>query len=148
MAEHTQFMIGTASWTDPTLVKSDLFYPPSLKTAEDRLRFYASHFDTVEVDSSYYALVAEKTVQAWASRTPPDFIFNIKAFAMLTQHPTDTIRLPNALKEMLTKTEKNQRSISRPSTQVLDRAFEMFWSALVALRDANKLGMLLFQFPP
>jgi uncharacterized protein YecE (DUF72 family) len=148
MAEHTQFMIGTASWTDPTLVKSDLFYPPSLKTAEDRLRFYASHFDTVEVDSSYYTLLAEKTAKAWVSRTPPNFMFNIKAFAMLTQHPADTTRLPNALKEMLTETEKSQRSITRPSTQVLDRAFEMFWSALVPLQEADKLGMLLFQFPP
>jgi len=66
MAEGISFMVGTASWTDPTLVKSDLFYPPSLKTAEERLRFYAEHFNTVEVDSSYYTLLSEKTAQAWA----------------------------------------------------------------------------------
>jgi uncharacterized protein YecE (DUF72 family) len=51
------FRVGTASWTDSTLVDSNLFYPPSVRSAEDRLRFYAEHFDTVEVDSTYYALV-------------------------------------------------------------------------------------------
>lgn len=148
MGENTEFMVGTASWTDPTLVKSDLFYPLSLKTAEDRLRFYASHFNTVEVDSSFYALLGEKTAKAWVARTPPDFIFNVKAFAMLTQHPADTARLPNAIKELLTEKEKAQRSITRPSAKVLDLAFEMFWSALEPLKQADKLGMLLFQFPP
>src|SRR5271155_1704498 len=48
MAGGTEFIVGTASWTDPSLVKSDLFYPPSLKTAEQRLRFYAEQFKTVE----------------------------------------------------------------------------------------------------
>ncbi len=66
-----EFLVGTASWTDATLVKSDLFYPPGLKTAEDRLRFYAAQFPTVEVDSSYYALPAERNAMLWAERTPP-----------------------------------------------------------------------------
>jgi hypothetical protein len=39
-----EFRLGMASWTDPTLVKSDLFYPPSVRNAEERLRFYAEHF--------------------------------------------------------------------------------------------------------
>jgi uncharacterized protein YecE (DUF72 family) len=148
MTEGISFMVGTASWTDPTLVKSDLFYPPSLKTAEERLRFYAEHFNTVEVDSSYYTLLSEKTAQAWASRTPPGFMFNIKAFALLTQHPAETARLPGALKQLLNEKEQGLTRINRPSAQVLDLAFEMFWSALVPLREAGKLGMLLFQFPP
>jgi uncharacterized protein YecE (DUF72 family) len=50
-----EYLVGTASWTDPTLIKSDTFYPPSAKTAEDRLKFYAQQFNTVEVDSTYYA---------------------------------------------------------------------------------------------
>jgi len=36
-----EFLVGTASWTDPTLVKSDLFYPPTAKSPADRLAFYA-----------------------------------------------------------------------------------------------------------
>lgn len=82
-----EFRVGTASWTDPTLVKSDLFYPPSVRIAEDRLRFYAERFSTVEVDSTYYALPAERNAELWAERTPVDFLFNVKAYALMTQHP-------------------------------------------------------------
>lgn len=148
MAINTDFMVGTASWTDPTLVKTDLFYPKSLKTAEERLRFYASNFNTVEVDSSYYTLLGENTAMAWVARTPPGFMFNIKAFALLTQHPAEVARLPVALKELLSEKEKSQQRLVRPSRQALDLAFAMFWSSIAPLREAEKLGMLLFQFPP
>jgi uncharacterized protein YecE (DUF72 family) len=143
-----QFLIGTASWTDPTLVKSDTFYPPAAKTAEDRLRFYAQHFSTVEVDSSYYALPSENNARLWVERTPPDFVFNIKAFALLTQHAAGTARLPKVIKEMLTTEQRAAPRLKDPPRPVLDLAFQMFASALAPLRDAGKLGMLLFQFPP
>ncbi|SRR5579875_1361728 len=148
MTAHTTYLVGTASWTDPTLVKSDVFYPKSLKTAEERLRFYASHFNTVEVDSSYYTLLKESTARAWVERTPPGFIFNIKAFALLTQHPVEVARLPLALKNLLDQEQSREKRLSRPPPPVLDLAFDMFWSALVPLKQAHKLGMLLFQFPP
>ena len=148
MATDTAFLVGTASWTDPTLVKTDLFYPKSLRTAEERLRFYSSHFNTVEVDASYYTLLAEKTAAAWVDRTPAGFMFNIKAFAMLTQHPAEVPRLPIALKELLSEKEKSQRRLTRPSAQLVNLAFDMFWSSLAPLKQAHKLGMLLFQFPP
>jgi len=60
---------GQASWTDPILVNSDLFYPPSVRSAEERLRFYAEQFNTVEVDSTYYALPAERNAKLWRERT-------------------------------------------------------------------------------
>ena len=81
-----EFMVGTASWTDKTLIETTDFYPPDVKTAEDRLRFYAAQFKTVEVDSTYYAIPAERNAELWRERTPPGFVFNIKAFAWLTQH--------------------------------------------------------------
>ena len=43
----------------------------ALKTAEKRLRFYASQFNTIEVDSTYYALVSQRNAELWAERTPP-----------------------------------------------------------------------------
>jgi uncharacterized protein YecE (DUF72 family) len=142
------FLVGTASWTDPTLVNSDLFYPPSVKTAEERLNFYAAHFRTVEVDSSYYTLLSERNAKLWAERTPEDFVFNIKAFAWLTQHTADAARLPNSIKEILPAALKPMRRIKTPPPEVLDLAFQMFWSSLMPLRHARKLGMVLFQFPP
>ena len=56
-----EVLIGTCSWTDPTLLESNRFYPGWAHSAEARLRYYASQFGLVEVDSSYYALPAEKT---------------------------------------------------------------------------------------
>jgi uncharacterized protein YecE (DUF72 family) len=143
-----QFLTGTASWTDPTLVKSDAFYPPDLKSAEDRLRFYAAQFPTVEVDSTYYALPAERNAQLWAARTPPGFIFNLKAFALLTQHPADTARLPAVVREALPPAARTAARLRNPPDEILKLSFNMFWSALAPLRAAGKLGHLLFQFPP
>jgi uncharacterized protein YecE (DUF72 family) len=148
MPSRPQFLVGTASWTDPTLVKSDTFYPPALKTAEERLRFYAAQFNTVEVDATYYALVSERNAELWAERTPPGFVFNVKAFAMLTRHPVDTARLPAALKAILPADERAAARLRQPPHEALEMAFGMFWSALGPLRAAGKLGHLLFQFPP
>ena len=143
-----QFLVGTASWTDPSLVDSDLFYPPSVHSAEERLRFYAERFDTVEVDSTYYALPAERNARLWAERTPERFIFNIKAFALMTQHPAEVSRLPKDLREMLPADQRDQRRLTRPSREIVDLAFQMFWSAMTPLKEAGKLGMIAFQFPP
>ena len=53
----TKILVGTSSWTDKTLIESGKFYPPSATTPEDRLRFYASQFPIVEIDSSYYGIL-------------------------------------------------------------------------------------------
>ncbi len=143
-----EFLVGTASWTDPTLIKSGTFYPPSAKTAEDRLKFYAEQFKTVEVDSTYYALPSERNAELWAERTPDGFVFNIKPFALMTQHPAEVSRLPDELREMLPPTQRTQARLDRSSREVLDLAFQMFWSAMQPLKQAGKLGMIAFQFPP
>ena len=142
------FRIGTASWTDPTLIAGEAFYPPSAKTAEERLRFYAEHFDTVEVDSTYYALPSERNSQLWVERTPESFLFHFKAFALLTTHAAETNRLPKVIRELLTPEELSKRRLSAPPPEVLDLSFRMFTQALEPLRQANKLGFLVFQFPP
>ena len=54
-------LTGTASWTDKTLIACGRFYPPGTNSAEARLRFYASRFPLVEVDSSYYAMPSPST---------------------------------------------------------------------------------------
>lgn len=144
----TAFRVGTASWTDPTLVNSDTFYPPSVRTAEDRLRFYAEQFDSVEVDATYYGLLAERNAELWVERTPSNFLFHIKAFALLTTHGAETRRLPKAIKELLTPEELGKSRLSTARESVLDLSFHMFSSALEPLRAAGKLGWLVFQFPP
>jgi hypothetical protein len=92
---------GTASWTDPTMTAKGVFYPDDARTAEDRLRYYATLFPVVEVDATYYALPREQQAQLWAERTPDDFVFDIKAHALMTGQPSDLKRLPKDIREAL-----------------------------------------------
>lgn len=94
--------VGTCSWTDPTVVNSGRFYPASARSAEARLQYYASQFNIVEVNSSYYAMPSEKNSYLWAERTPDDFAFDFKVFRVFTQHLTPVNALPKDIREELT----------------------------------------------
>src|SRR5918995_4441172 len=97
----SRILVGTASWTDPTMTASGVFYPTGADSAEERLQYYASRFPLVEVDATYYSLPARRTSELWVQRTPPDFTFDIKAHALMTGQPTETKRLPKDLREAL-----------------------------------------------
>jgi len=140
--------VGTASWTDKTLIRSGTFYPKQVTTAEGRLRFYAENFDTVEVDSTYYALPSERNATLWARRTPPGFVFHIKAYSMLTGHPTLVKSIPKVLQEELPKSIIEETQAKAFPKEIVEAAFDMFTAALRPLKEAGKLGCLLFQFPP
>lgn len=139
-----EILIGTSSWTDKTLLESG-WYPREAKTAEARLAFYAQNFDVVEVDATYYALPSERNAVLWVERTPPHFTFNVKAYSMLTQHPTNPRALPKKMRERLNATKNVYPKDLLPG--MLEEAFEMFASALMPLHSAGKLGFILFQFP-
>ena len=98
----TNILVGTASWSDKSLLDSGLFYPKEAKTPEARLRYYASQFGLVEVDSSYYAIPTPQVAQQWAERTPDAFVFDIKAFRVFTQHQTAPAVLHKDIREALT----------------------------------------------
>jgi len=94
----TKLLVGTCSWTDPTLIESG-WYPARIKDdADKRLRFYAEHFPIVENDAAFYALPSQKQALLWAERTPDEFVMNFKAFATLTTHHTDPKRLPKDIR--------------------------------------------------
>jgi len=142
-----QIKMGTASWTDKTLIASG-WYPPEADTPEKRLRFYARQFPLVEVDATYYALPAEQTAQAWAERTPAGFTFNVKAFSLFTQHPTPVRALPADLREAASVSGKDRVYLKDVDPAVADQAWERFLTALEPLNSAGKLGAILLQFPP
>ncbi len=142
-----QIRVGTASWTNRTLLESG-WYPPEADTPERRLRYYARQFGLVEVDATYYALPAEQTARAWAMRTPADFTFNVKAFSLFTQHPTRVAALPKDLRPAAEKTGKDRVYLKDMDPAVVDEAWQRFLSALEPLHQAGKLGAILLQFPP
>jgi uncharacterized protein YecE (DUF72 family) len=142
-----QVRVGTASWTDRTLLESG-WYPPEADTLEKRLRYYARQFGLVEVDATYYALPAGPTAAAWAARTPAGFIFNIKAFSLFTQHPTRVAALPKDLRPAAEKTGKDRVYLKDVDPAVADEAWQRFLAALEPLHQAGKLGAILLQFPP
>jgi uncharacterized protein YecE (DUF72 family) len=142
-----QVRVGTASWTDRTLLESG-WYPPEADTPEKRLRYYARQFGLVEIDATYYALPAEQTATAWAARTPATFTFDVKAFSLFTQHPTRVAALPTDLRPAVEKTGKDRVYLKDVDPAVTDQAWERFLAALEPLREAGKLGTILLQFPP
>ena len=140
--------VGTASWTDKTLIESG-WYPPEANNAEKRLRYYTRQFPLVEVDSTYYALPAEQTAAAWAQRSPKGFTFNIKAFSLFTQHPTRIAALPKDLRPAAEKAAKGKPNVylKDAGPELTEQAWERFLAALEPLRQTGRLGAILFQFP-
>jgi uncharacterized protein YecE (DUF72 family) len=138
--------VGTASWTDRTLIESG-WYPAEAKSPAERLAYYASRFPLVEVDSTYYALPAEQTAAAWAERTPGGFTFNVKAFSLFTQHPTRVGSLPKDLRPAAEQAGKDPFYLRQVEPKLADQAWERFLSALQPLHQAGKLGAILLQFP-
>ena len=131
--------VGTASWTDRTLIASG-WYPPEADTPARRLQFYARQFPLVEVDATYYALPAERTAAAWAARTPAGFTFNIKAFSLFTQHPTRLGALPVDLRPAAGQAGKDPFYLRQVDPAVADEAWNRFLAGLEPLRDAGRLA--------
>jgi uncharacterized protein YecE (DUF72 family) len=133
----SQIRIGTSGWSYPTGkgTWNGIFYPSAggggkRRKKVDELSFYAEHFDTVEVNSSFYRIPTPATTRGWAERTPPDFEFSLKLYQKFT-HP-----------EMFQKaTGDDPWSLGRKDV-------DEFRAAIDPLAAAGKLGALLAQFPP
>ncbi|MEU2664757.1 DUF72 domain-containing protein [Micromonospora sp. NPDC007220] len=139
-----EIKVGTASWTDRTLLDSG-WYPQTADTPEKRLAYYARQFPLVEVDATYYSPPAERTARLWAERTPAGFTFNVKAFSLLTGHPT---RVGALYKDLRPDTRKKNLYPDDLPPQAYEEVWTRFLAALDPLVEAGKLGALLFQFPP
>lgn len=139
-------LTGTASWTDPTLLACGRFYPADVRTPESRLRYYASRFDLVEVDATYYRLPDGHTAHLWSSRTPDHFAFHVKAFRLFTGHPAPAQALPDDLRGDL-GSEPKVFYHALP-TDIRQELWRRFFIALEPLRMTGKLRAIHFQFAP
>jgi uncharacterized protein YecE (DUF72 family) len=143
-------LTGSCSWTDKTLVEQGEWYPRRTMSAEERLRFYASRFPLTEIDSTYYAPPAEQQARMWAERTPDGFRFDVKAYSLLTGHPTRPRSLWKDLREQLPPDVAQKRNLypNHLGPEALEEAWRRFEAGLRPLHDAGRLGAVLFQYPP
>jgi uncharacterized protein YecE (DUF72 family) len=144
--------VGISSWTDAALIEEGSFYPKKSMTSEARLRYYARFFDTVEVNSSYYAIPDARNARLWSERTPAQFVFNVKAYSLLSGHHPRPESLPAELQASLPDRPRltHRGEIDRGSfpSEAIDAALRLFRTALQPLEAAGKLGYVLFQFAP
>ena len=141
-------LIGSASWTDKTLIECGRFYPAQARSAEARLRYYATQFPIVEVDSSYYGMPAPANAQLWADRTPEGFVFNVKSFRLFTGHQTSPIVLHKDIQQALGPDVPKTLYYKDLPEEILGELWRRFSEALEPLRQAGKLGAVHFQFAP
>ncbi len=135
--------IGTSGWSYPSGrgTWNGIFYPPRRPRGFDELRYYAEHFDTVEVNSTFYRLPPTSTTRSWAERTPAGFEFSVKLYQAFT-HPG-----------MVIGTGENGSSPSRRRGGssvpiVTQKDVDEFRDSIEPLARAGKLGSVLIQFPP
>ena len=145
----SRVLVGTCSWTDATLVKETDWYPKKTMTAAERLAYYASRFPIVEVDSTYYFPPTPELAHTWAERTPAGFTMNIKAWSLLTGHPTFQHSLWEDLQPAIPPEHRDKRRLYAHylPADALDEAFDRFRHALMPLHRAGRLGAVLLQYP-
>jgi len=143
-------MVGTCSWTDPTLVKGTSWYPKRSMSAEERLHYYAEHFSLVEADGTYYRPPSPDLARSWAERSPERFCFDVKAYGLLTGHPVDPVTLWPDVKATIAPeaSAKGRVYAHHLPASSLDETWARFVHALAPLRAAGKLGAVLLQYPP
>jgi uncharacterized protein YecE (DUF72 family) len=148
-SDRAPILIGTASWTDPTIITPGVFYPDDVRTPEQRLRYYAGRFSMVEVDSTYYALPARRMTELWVERTPDAFVFDIKANALMTGHPSEPSRLPSDIRAKLPAALARAKRVYPKDLppDVRDDIWRAFTDALTPLSAAGKLGAVFLQYP-
>lgn len=142
-------LVGTCSWTDKTLTDGTDWYPKRTMSAAERLAFYAARYPIAEADSTYYFPPRPELVKGWVERTPAEFTMNVKAYSLLTGHPTKPASLWRDLRDDLPAGVAGKRNIYAHHLDdlALDEAWQRFVHALRPLQTAGKLGAVLMQYP-
>ena len=131
------------------MVKETDWYPKKSMPAADRLAFYAARYPIAEADSTYYFPPGPELAKSWVERTPDGFTMNVKAYSLLTGHPTRPESLWEDLRAEVKPEFEGKKNVypDHLPDEVLDEAWQRFEHALRPLHDAGKLGAVLFQYP-
>jgi uncharacterized protein YecE (DUF72 family) len=145
----SRVLVGTCSWTDATLVKETGWYPRPSMSAAERLAFYAARYPIAEADSTYYFPPSEQLTRSWAERTPAGFTMNVKAYSLLTGHPTRPNSLWADLRSAVLPEAQGKPNLyaTHLDPDALEEAWYRFAFALRPLQTAGRLGAVLMQYP-
>jgi uncharacterized protein YecE (DUF72 family) len=148
----TEYRVGLCAWQDKSMIGEGSFYPIKSMKAEERLWWYSRFFDCVEVNSTFYAPLSAQNAVLWAKRTPPGFLFSVKAYALLTGHHLDAARLPPPLLGLVPARARPDADGRLDNAvfgeEAREWAFATFREALWPLAEVGKLGYVLFQMAP
>jgi uncharacterized protein YecE (DUF72 family) len=142
--------VGTSGWNYPTGrgTWNGVFYPArrARGKAFDELAYYADHFDTVEVNSTFYGQPRPDVTRGWADRTPAGFEFSVKLYQKFTHPRMFKDRLRRSVAGAAGPVEQDEllTALARPDQADLDE----FRRGVDPLAERGKLGALLAQFPP
>src|SRR5688572_9310044 len=139
--------VGTSGWSYPSGkgTWNGLFYPATRSKRAgtagfDELRFYADHFDTVEVNTTFYGQPRAEVTAGWAARTPAAFQFSLKLYQKFTH--------PKMFREAALKSAPgSEGTLLDLLAQVTQSDIDDFRSGIEPIARAGKLGALLAQFP-
>jgi uncharacterized protein YecE (DUF72 family) len=139
--------IGTSGWNYPSGrgTWNGVFYPPTRGRPKgfDELSYYAEHFNTVEVNSTFYGQPRADVCRAWADRTPAGFEFSVKLYQKFTHPRMFENRLARSLPAGAETSDEAIQAIAQPTRADLDE----FRRGVDPLATAGKLGAVLAQFP-
>nr|MDQ3587884.1 DUF72 domain-containing protein [Actinomycetota bacterium] len=108
-----RILVGTSSWADPGFVEK--WYPQGMP-ARERLPWYASQFEGVEVNSTFYAIPDSNTVRRWAEVTPRGFTFDVKLHRLLSRHSAPLDSLPSDVRAQA-RTNAQGRVVLEPALE-------------------------------
>lgn len=136
-----KILVGTASWLDIGFIGG--WYPKGLPAGE-RLRWYAEHFNLVEVNSTFYQVPSRRFAQRWCEQTPDKFVFDVKLHRLLSRHSTKPQFLPADLRAKAPL--KNGKVMLTPALE--EEIAGRFLESLEPFEQAGKMGALLLQLSP
>ena len=146
--ESSELRIGTSGWNYPSGkgTWNGIFYPPARGRPKgfDELAYYAEHFDTVEVNSTFYGQPRAEVTRAWAARTPSRFEFSIKLYQKFTHPRMFKERLAGSLPLDAAAEPALLDALALPNEADIDA----FRRGIDPLASSGRLGALLAQFPP
>ncbi|KAH7439931.1 hypothetical protein KP509_04G082600 [Ceratopteris richardii] len=135
-------------WSDQSLLKCGKFYPASVRSTEDRLRHYSTHFPCVEVDTSTYAIPSIASVKGWLQCVPKGFYFHFKAFGLFCSKSCSLTALPVHIRHKVSEIcpGKDYIHLNDLSVSLRDELWQSFNKILYVAHGAGNLGLVVFQF--